>query len=87
MRTPAEHEQLLAEAGFGAVETVDASAWYRAEARREYERLAGELKPRIIELLGAEETAHFIEDWRALCVVCEKGEMLQVYSRALKARD
>jgi len=27
---------------------------------------------------------HFVENWRALMVVCEKGEMLQVYVRAQK---
>ncbi len=84
MRTPQEHEALLAEAGFAGVQTVDASNWYRAEARREYERLQGELRPGIIELLRDEEAAHFIEDWRALCAVCENGEMLQVYSQARK---
>ncbi|MBW2290055.1 MAG: hypothetical protein JRG80_05345 [Deltaproteobacteria bacterium] len=31
---------------------------------------------------GERAADHFVENWRATVVVCEKGEMLQVYSRA-----
>lgn len=67
--------------GFVEVEIEDASDWYRAEARREYEVIAGELYPRMLELLGRESADHFVEGWRALVVVCEKGEMRQGYCR------
>jgi hypothetical protein len=38
--------------------------------------------PRLLELVGEAAAAHAVENWRAAVVVCEKGEMLQVYSRA-----
>ena len=82
MRTAEEHQELYQQAGFTRSELDDRSAWYRQQVRVEYERISTDLKGEILDLLGEEETAHFIEDWRATMVVCEKGEMLQVYSRA-----
>jgi hypothetical protein len=35
-----------------------------------------------MELVGEEAANRAVENWRATLVVCEKGEMLQVYSRA-----
>jgi len=35
-------------------------------------------------LIGLKEAEKFVEDWRITAVVCEKKEMLQVYSRAHK---
>jgi hypothetical protein len=63
------------------VEIEDASEWYRRESKREYELIKGELYPRMVELLGQKSADHFVEDWRALVVVCEKGEMRQGYCR------
>lgn len=78
-----EHiEGLLREAGFGAVETIDASDWYRAEARREYELIRGDLFETLVEELGADDANHFVEDWRMLAAVCESGELLTGYCRA-----
>ncbi len=68
-------------AGFVDVVAEDATAWYRDEARREYELIKGDLKPRLIELLGQEDAEHFVEDWRAMVVVIDKGEMRQGYFR------
>jgi ubiquinone/menaquinone biosynthesis C-methylase UbiE len=84
MQTPAGHERLLASAGFSDVETEDRSAWYKVEARAEYERLRTEWYPQLVTLIGQERADHFVEDWRAMVVVCEKSEMLQVYNRGRK---
>jgi phosphoethanolamine N-methyltransferase len=84
MRTPQEHLQLLDEAGFEALLLEDKSDWYRDKAREEYRQLAGPLRAQLVDLLGEATAAHFIEDWRALTVVCDRGEMLQVYTRASK---
>lgn len=81
MWTYAQYHELLLTTGFEAVSVEDATDWYRAEARREYERLTGELRPRMVELLGSEDAAHFIENWRAMIVVIESGEMRQGYFR------
>ncbi len=82
METPAGQEATLREAGFEEVSVVDRSAWYRAKVREEYERLRTSDFPRLVELIGKEAADHAVENWRATVVVCDKGEMLQVYSRA-----
>lgn len=84
MLTLEEQAELLRAAGFVDVAAEDASDWYRDEARREYERLRGELKPLMIELIGADEAEHFIENWRAMVVVIDRGEMRQAYCRGRK---
>ena len=75
------YEQHLLDAGFVAVTTTDASDWYRSEARHEYQLIKGDLYPRMVELLGQSDADHFVEDWRAMVVVIDKGEMLQGYCR------
>lgn len=81
METPKRQEATLREAGFDEVVVVDRSAWYRAKARSEYERLRTSDYHRLVELIGEQAADHAVENWRAMVVVCEKGEMLQVYSR------
>lgn len=77
----AELARHLAEGGFEDVTTEDASAWYRREARREYEYMRGEGRPQAVALIGEAQAAHMIEDWRSMVVVCEKGELRQGYTR------
>ena len=84
METPERHEEILTEAGFVDIAITDASMWYRKNVRLEYEKIRGELYPRMLELIGKEESKHFVENWRATMVVCEKGEMRQVYTRSRK---
>ena len=66
---------------------VDSSAWYRVEARNEYERMRARDSDRLVDLVGKEAADHAVENWRAMLVVCEKGEMLQIYSRARRPRS
>jgi len=68
-------------AGFANVASEDATAWYREEARREYDLLKGDLYPRMVELLGKKDADHFVENWRSLVVVLDNGEMRQGYCR------
>jgi ubiquinone/menaquinone biosynthesis C-methylase UbiE len=84
MDTIGNHRSLLERAGFTDIELSDASDWYRLQVGREYARLKGDLYPRVVELIGREDADHFVENWRAMSVVCEKGEMKQVYMRATK---
>jgi len=51
------------------------------EVRREYELIKGDLYNKMVELLGKMDADHFVEDWRAMAVVCESGELLQGYCR------
>ena len=82
METLRGQEETLRQAGFEDIRVVDASAWFRAQVRREYEQLRTSDFPRLVELVGRKAADHAVEDWRATVVVCEKQEMLQVYTRA-----
>ena len=84
MLTLEEQAALLREAGFVEITADDATDWYREEAHSEYERLRGDLKPTMVEILGADEAGHFIENWRAMVIVIDKGEMRQAYCRGQK---
>jgi ubiquinone/menaquinone biosynthesis C-methylase UbiE len=84
LRTPEEHIALLAEAGFMAADCRDKSAWYRRESAKEHARMAGALRPALLGLLGEDQTDQFTEAWRMLALLCAKGELLQVYTRARK---
>jgi phosphoethanolamine N-methyltransferase len=86
METPRGQEAILREAGFDEVGVVDRSAWYRAQVRKEYEQLRVCEYPRLVELLGKKGADHAVENWRATVVVCEKGEMRQVYSRGRRPK-
>ena len=82
--TLAELGRHLVEGGFEDVTMEDASDWYRRESRREYERMRGEGRPRVVELIGEAQADHMIEDWRSMVVVCDKGELRQGYTRGRK---
>lgn len=71
-------------AGFIDVTATDASGWYCAEVRREYELIKGDLYSRMVQLLGKPDADHFVENWRAMVIVCEAGEMRQGYCRGIK---
>jgi len=84
MKTFPEYEAMLRDAGFTDIELRDRSEWYRQQVQEEYERIRSELYPRMLELLGRQEADHFVENWRAMAVVCAKGEVFQGYYRARK---
>jgi phosphoethanolamine N-methyltransferase len=73
--TLAEYGILLHEIGFEDVKLQDINAWYRDLAQQELTRLKGELFGLMTEKLGVEARDHFIEDWRMLTVVLDKGEL------------
>jgi SAM-dependent methyltransferase len=73
--TLAEYGLMLGELGFVDVKLVDINAWYCELAKQELARIKGELFDLMTEKLGAEARDHFIEDWRMLTVVLERGEL------------
>jgi hypothetical protein len=56
----------------------------KKQAHRELELVSGELYPRMVELLGQQSADHLVENWRAMVVVCDSGEMRQGYCRGRK---
>lgn len=87
LETPATYDRLLREAGFVEVSVTDDTAWYRRDVRREYELMKGSLYPQMKDLLGVAEADHFVEDWRSMVVVFEKGELTQTICRASRAKS
>ncbi len=84
LETPERHAEILQEAGFTGIEIKDRSDWYRRQAQDECGQMKSELYPRMVDLMGQNDADHFVENWRAMVVVCQKGEMLQVYCRGRK---
>lgn len=86
METMEAHRQLLEGAGFTDVQVADDGGWYAKEAPRELEQLSGPLRGKMIDLIGPEQAAHFIEDWRALVTVLDAGELVPAFFRGFKPR-
>ena len=84
LETVETYGRLLRAAGFTEVRVSDDTPWYRRQARQEYERMRGELYPRMVELLGRQDADHFVEDWRSMVVVWESGELTQAVCQSRK---
>ena len=84
MVTLEQQAALLRDTGFEAVDAIDASDWYRQEARREYDLIRGDLYSTLVDTLGREDADFFVENWRALVIVIDNGEMRQCYCRGRK---
>ncbi|HXV25559.1 MAG TPA: methyltransferase domain-containing protein [Alphaproteobacteria bacterium] len=84
MDTLEAHGALLADAGFTDIELEDATEEYRRDARAELEMMKGALRPKMVQLLGPDTAKHFVEDWRSMTVVLDKGEMRPGRYRARK---
>ncbi|MGI9220845.1 MAG: class I SAM-dependent methyltransferase [Woeseiaceae bacterium] len=81
LETLESYADVLRKVGFEDIKSNDATDWYREKARQEYELIKGDLYGRMVELLGEADANHFVENWRAMVVVIDKGEMRQGYSR------
>jgi phosphoethanolamine N-methyltransferase len=75
METLEAHGPLLRDAGFVDVKLADDGGWYRRRVHEELALMRGPLAPRMRALLGPEQEAFFLEDWRAMAVVLDKGEL------------
>ncbi|HKP27139.1 MAG TPA: methyltransferase domain-containing protein [Dongiaceae bacterium] len=73
--TLAEYGLMLHEIGFEDVRLQDLNEWYRDLGRQEYARMKGELFDLMTEKLGTKVRDHYLEDWRMLTVVLDKGEL------------
>lgn len=77
----------LRDAGFEDIGTSDASDWYKQRAREEYEQITGPLYEKMAELAGAEMRDQLIEEWSAMLVVLDNGELRSGYFRGRKPRS
>lgn len=84
--TLAEYGQFVHGAGFEDVTLEDITDRARLGARDELARMQGPLFEVLTRELGAEARDFFIEDWRSLTVVLDKGELRPARMRARKPR-
>jgi SAM-dependent methyltransferase len=74
----------LRAAGFVDVEIRDRHDWYLALARRELEAMRGVLNALIVSRIGTQRAQHFIDNWRQLALVLERGELRPGHLKATK---
>jgi hypothetical protein len=79
-----ESAAALRAAGFRGVEIRDRHAWYLPLAQRELESMEGALGPLIVSRIGATRAKHFIDDWRQMVLVLERGELRPGHLKAMK---
>jgi SAM-dependent methyltransferase len=84
MANMAESTAALARAGFVEIELHDRNDWYRDLARRELAALEGELRPLVTARIGRERAEHFVNNWRQLVLVLERGELRPAHLKARK---
>ena len=66
------------------IQLSDRSDWDRRKVKKQYEQIQTERFPRMVQRLGKREADHFVEIWRSMMVVCEKGDVFQGYYPARK---
>ena len=84
MQPLAFYDAALRKAGFVDIIVVDTSPDYRDLCDREYALMRGDLRGKMTELLGAGPCEHFLENWRAMTVVLQNGELRTGRIRARK---
>ena len=75
MDTIGNYGAIIRAAGFVDVELEDIADEYRIQGHREYRDMQGRLKQAMIDALGVDGQAHFEENWRAMTVVLDSGEL------------
>lgn len=80
----AVYESALREAGFEEIVVDDRNAWYRGEARRERNALAGELAADLENSVGREFLDHEIDVWNKMIVALDQGQLRPTHLRARK---
>ncbi|MGO9717534.1 MAG: methyltransferase domain-containing protein [Steroidobacteraceae bacterium] len=74
----------LRAAGFVDIEIRDRHDWYLALARRELDAMRGVLNAIIVSRIGTQRAQHFIDNWRQLALVLERGELRPGHLKAAK---
>jgi hypothetical protein len=62
----------------------DRHDWYRDLAKGELKAMEGELMPVITAKIGADRARYFLDDWRQLVLVLERGELRPGHLKAIK---
>lgn len=81
----ATYEDALKQAGFVDIQINDRNAWYREEARRERDNLAGTLYDGLATSVGKAFLEHEIGVWDKMIVALDQGQHRPTHLRARKA--
>ena len=84
MTSLAESAAALSAAGFRDVQIRDRHAWYLPLAQRELKSMEGALGLLIVSRIGEARARYFIEDWRQMVLVLERGELRPGHLKAVK---
>ncbi len=84
MDTLENYGDILRGCGFIDLSLEDIAAQYRAQAHGEYAAMRGPLKKQMLDALGQQGQEHFVENWRAMTVVLDSGELRPARFRAFK---
>jgi hypothetical protein len=79
-----ESAAALRAAGFRDVEIRDRHAWYLPLAQRELRSMEGTLGPLIVSRIGETRAKYFIDNWRQMVLVLERGELRPGHLKAMK---
>lgn len=79
-----ESAAALRTAGFRDVQIRDRHAWYLPLAQRELNSMEGTLGSLIVSRIGEERARYFIDDWRQMVLVLERGELRPGHLKAVK---
>ena len=85
MATLDESVQALRSAGFVEIEVRDRHEWYRGLAQRELQAMEGPLHDIIVDRIGPHRARHFIDNWRQLVIVLDRGELRPGHLKAVKS--
>ena len=79
-----ESAAALRAAGFRDVQIRDRHAWYLPLAQRELKSMQGAQGALIVSRIGEERARYFIDDWRQMVLVLERGELRPGHLKAVK---
>jgi phosphoethanolamine N-methyltransferase len=82
--SPENYAQWMSDAGFEDVNHFDASDWYQKRAAEELEELTGPLFNQAAEVASEEMRDSIINEWRAMNLVLQSGELRSGYFRGRK---
>lgn len=86
MATPGRYAEAMAAAGFEQIVTVSRNAWYRGQARKELDRLKGEVGNEAARIVGEDFVSQNIGIWERMIPVLDSGEHCPTHLAGRKPR-
>ncbi len=84
MATPARYSDAMTAAGFDSIATTSRNDWYRTQARKELDRLRGEVGEAAARIVGKDFVQQNIGIWERMIPVLDSGEHCPTHLAARK---